>query len=176
MKIRVICNDNWANKEFVLNKVKKNGCALEYASEELRNDKEIVLEAVKQNGKALKYANEELRGDKEVVIEAVKQNSNALQYASKKLFSSKKFMIEAVKQDGHILRYASKKLRNDKKVVLEAVGVAVVRVMAIHHNHFMPPLAVAELIFLVREPAVLLAEIQLVTSQLAVLVEAVVVK
>jgi hypothetical protein len=47
MKIRVICNDNWANKDFVLEKVKEDGFALEYGSKELRNDKEIVLEALK---------------------------------------------------------------------------------------------------------------------------------
>ena len=69
-------------KEVVLEAVKQDGRALEYASEELRGDKEVVMEAVKQYGRALEYASEELRGDKEVVMEAVKQNGLALEYAS----------------------------------------------------------------------------------------------
>ena len=37
------------------------GNALEYASDELRNDKEVVLAAVKDCGDALKYASDELK-------------------------------------------------------------------------------------------------------------------
>ena len=47
--------------------------------------KEEVLEAVKQDGYALEYASEELRGDREVVLAAVKQNGRALEQASFKL-------------------------------------------------------------------------------------------
>jgi hypothetical protein len=48
----------------VLAAVKKNGAALEFASESLRNDKEVVLLAVKNIGWALYYASEELKNDK----------------------------------------------------------------------------------------------------------------
>ncbi len=40
--------------------VKKNGYALEYASERLKDDDLIVLEAVKNDGYALEYASERL--------------------------------------------------------------------------------------------------------------------
>jgi hypothetical protein len=70
--------ENWANKEFVLEAVRKNGSALEYASKELRGDKEVVLEAVKQDGLALNYAREELRNDKEVFEKAMLQNWEAI--------------------------------------------------------------------------------------------------
>lgn len=53
---------------------KKNGLALYYASDELRNDKEVVLVAVGNDGWALRYASKELRNDKEVVLEAVVMN------------------------------------------------------------------------------------------------------
>ena len=33
--------------------VRQNGCALEFASEELKGDREVVMEAVKQDGRAL---------------------------------------------------------------------------------------------------------------------------
>ena len=110
---------NWNSKEQVLKIVKQNGFALEYASEELKNDKEIVLEVVKQNGYALKYASKELKNDKEVVLEAVKQNGYALKYASKGLKNDKEIVLEAVKQNGNALRFASKTLKNDKEFIIE---------------------------------------------------------
>ncbi|WP_064581203.1 DUF4116 domain-containing protein [Streptobacillus moniliformis] len=54
---------NWNNKDFVLEAVKNNGWALEYASKELKNDKEAVMAAVKQNGDALQFASERLRNN-----------------------------------------------------------------------------------------------------------------
>ena len=42
----------------VLAAVKKNGAALEFASESLRNDKKIVIAAVKNNGNSLRFASE----------------------------------------------------------------------------------------------------------------------
>ena len=38
-------------------------CALDLASEELRNDREIVLAAVQQNGYALEYASDDIKSD-----------------------------------------------------------------------------------------------------------------
>ena len=49
---------------------------------------EIVLEAVKNDGYALEYASEELKADTEIVLAAVKNNGMALEYASKKLKAS----------------------------------------------------------------------------------------
>ena len=45
--------------------VTQNGNALQYASDELKNDKDVVLAAVTQNGNALGYASAELRNDKD---------------------------------------------------------------------------------------------------------------
>ena len=53
--------------------------------EALKGDRETVMEAVKQNGRALEYASAELKGDREIVMEAVAQDPRALQYASYKL-------------------------------------------------------------------------------------------
>ena len=112
---------NWNSKEQVLKIVKQNGFALEYASEELKNDKEIVLEVVKQNGYALKYASKELKNDKEVVLEAVKQNGYALRFVSETLKNDKQIVLISVRQNGNALHYASEILKNDKEVVLISV-------------------------------------------------------
>ena len=50
--------DDWTNRDFVLKKVAKNGYALRYASDELRNDREVVLAAVKQHSCALRFASD----------------------------------------------------------------------------------------------------------------------
>lgn len=65
--------------------VQNDGTALQFASDELRNDKDIVLNAVKQNGSSLKLASERLQNDKDIVMTAVQQNRYALMYASKEL-------------------------------------------------------------------------------------------
>ena len=76
--------------------VKQDGCALEYASDELKGDKEVVIEAVRRNGEVLRFAAEHLKADKEVVIEAVKRSRRALRFASDEL-----------KSDGEVARLAS---------------------------------------------------------------------
>ena len=48
--------------------------ALQYASEQLRDDYDIVHRAVLQSGYALKYASAELQGNREIVKEAVSQD------------------------------------------------------------------------------------------------------
>ena len=88
-------NIDWNNKNVVLEVVKQNGLALQFASEKLQDDKNVVLEAVKQNGWALAYASENLRDDKDIVLEAVKQNEWALQFASEELRIDKDIQIAA---------------------------------------------------------------------------------
>lgn len=50
-----------SDRDEVLDAVSKDGFALEYVSEELRNDRDIVYFAVKQTRDAIQYASEELQ-------------------------------------------------------------------------------------------------------------------
>merc|ERR1712154_542814 len=52
---------------------------------ELCGDKQVVLEALKNHGKALQFASDELREDCEVVLEALRQSEDAWVYASPKV-------------------------------------------------------------------------------------------
>ena len=63
--------------------------ALQYASDELKNDKEVVMAAVNHYGYNLKYASDELKGDKEVVIAAVTNHKCNLQFASDEMKADK---------------------------------------------------------------------------------------
>jgi hypothetical protein len=98
----------------VLEAVKKNGLALQFASTDLRNKREIVLEAVKNNGVALEYASTDLRNKREIVLEAVKNNGLALEYASKDLQKDREIVLEAVKNNGYALECASKDLKKGR--------------------------------------------------------------
>ena len=109
------------NKNEILEAVKKNGRALKFASEELRNDKEVVLKAVENDRWALEFASERLRNDKEVVLTAVENDGYALKFASEELKNDKEVVIKAVENYGFALEYASEELRNDKEVVIKAV-------------------------------------------------------
>jgi hypothetical protein len=134
-------------KNDVMNFVKKNGKALEFASDELQNNSDIVNEAiskgnlelqnasdklknnctvvtaaVKKNGIKLQYASNNLKDNLQVVIEAVKNIGLALQYASNNLKGNIEVVTEAVKNDGRSLQYASDELKNDPKIVYLAIS------------------------------------------------------
>lgn len=111
----------WTNKEFVLTAVRNDGRALEYASEELRNDQEVVLEAVRRSGWVLMFASKELQNDRKVVLAAVHQDGEALEYASEWLKGDSKIVLTAVRNHGRALQHASISMRDDQKVVLTAV-------------------------------------------------------
>jgi len=112
---------NWSDYSFVLDVVKRDGWALGYASEELRNNPIIVLEAVKKEGMALIYASEKLRNNPEIVLEAVKKRGEALQYVSLELRNNPTIVLVALKQDGMALQYVSLELRNNPTIVLVAL-------------------------------------------------------
>ena len=77
------------NREIVMIAVQNDGCELEYASDELKNDREIVMIAVQKNGCALEYASDELKNDREIVMTAIQNEVyvSALSYASDELKS-----------------------------------------------------------------------------------------
>ncbi len=57
---------DWSDREVVLEAVKQDGDALEYADDSLRADREVVFEALKGNPSAIWFASEELRNDPEL--------------------------------------------------------------------------------------------------------------
>lgn len=92
------------NKKIIL-KIKLFRDFLKSDNEELRKDKEIVIEVVKQDGRALEYASEELKSDKEIVIEAVKQNGEALIYASDRLKNDAELIELSNKHKYYFINY-----------------------------------------------------------------------
>ena len=101
------------SREEMLEAVKKDGSALEYADETLKADREVVLEAVRNDGGSLEFASHTLKADREIVLEAVKSYGRALQYASDTLKADRELVLEVVKNSGRALQYASDTLKDD---------------------------------------------------------------
>ncbi|WP_416374279.1 DUF4116 domain-containing protein [Mycoplasmopsis cynos] len=151
------------NRDIMLEAVKRNGYALQFASEELKKDKDVVLEAVnqvgdiflnlftlfisdemkkefgknrdimleavKRNGYALQFASEELKKDKDVVLEAVNQvgdiflNEFTSDELKKEFGKNRDIMLEVVKWNGYALEDASDELKKDKEFISKIIKI-----------------------------------------------------
>ena len=106
----------------------QDGRALQYASYALRrSDREVVLAAVEKEGYALRYASDELRNDREVVLAAVAQDAYALKYASGALRADRDIALAAVSARHFlhepVLAMVAPPLRADRGVVLAAASL-----------------------------------------------------
>jgi len=116
-----VSDDLKDDDDIVMAAAQQQGTALKWASEAMRNTKEIVMQAVKQNGASLEWASGTLKHDCDVVVEAVRQNGEFLRWSGRALQGDKDVVVAAVKQSPHALEWASEKLRDDENLVLGAV-------------------------------------------------------
>jgi len=103
----------------VLEVVKSNGLALQYASEALQRDPSVALQAVIRTEAALLHCNEELQKDVAFVLEAVKGNPHVLDYATH-LLGNHNFMLKAVQMNWKAIELAVESLRGDAEIVFAA--------------------------------------------------------
>jgi hypothetical protein len=115
--------ENWDDKEYVLEQVKKDGTTLKYASDRLKDDKAIVLVAVSKNGLALEYASDRLKDNEEIVLATIKQDGVALQYASCRLQNDKRIVLDAVSQNSLALIFASDRLKSNVPFCIECANI-----------------------------------------------------
>jgi Domain of unknown function (DUF4116) len=73
------------NKDVMLAAVKDDGFAIQFASENLRDDRELAMIAISNKARSLEHLSPRLQNDKDVVLEAVKKNPAVIQYASQSL-------------------------------------------------------------------------------------------
>lgn len=129
----------YAPRAMVLRAVKRDGMALEHASEQMKNDFSIVEAAVNNTNWSLQfaskrmvqrwveicasdlqYASEEMKGDRDVVMAAIRRYGGALQYASEDMKNDRELVLEALQNHGS-LRHASPTLQCDRDIVMAAV-------------------------------------------------------
>ncbi|HFC29647.1 MAG TPA: DUF4116 domain-containing protein, partial [Oceanospirillales bacterium] len=85
------------DKALMLQILKKQGLALEYASDAIKKDKNFVLAAIAQNGQALAFADKHFQQDKSTVLSAIKQSPEAFYFADKKLKTDPDIIKAALK-------------------------------------------------------------------------------
>ena len=100
-----------AETKLVWHAVWREGCALEFASDELRACRAMVSTAVMCNGRALEHAAAHLRDDKEIVLEAVTIYGRALEYASLRLRADYDVVVAAMAQEPIAMHWAGEELR-----------------------------------------------------------------
>jgi hypothetical protein len=133
-----------ADKEIVIEAVKRSGCALDYASDTLKDDRDVVTVAVMDAGVSLIYASDKLKNDKDIVMAAIagyqvrmghaEGSSNyldpvsvPLQVASKTLCDDAETMLSIYENcDGCCYETCriSDRLRDDKEFVLAAAYIS----------------------------------------------------
>lgn len=86
-----------SNKELMKKIVPYNGHAMEFASEELKNDKDLALLAIHENPYTLMDLGDEILKNKEVVLEAVKQRGDTLRFANPDLQNDEELITAAIK-------------------------------------------------------------------------------
>lgn len=86
------------------------------------SDKDLIVNAIKINGSAIQYASEELLSDRDFKMEAVQTNSDVWKFLDEEDKTDKLFAIEAVRQNGNLFRLFLPELRADQEIVLAAVN------------------------------------------------------
>jgi len=124
-----------SNKQKILDEINdENNDAyeiLEKADVSFRNDKEVVLAAIKSFGGALEFASDELKNDIEVVKTAIQQDNDVgggfFQYASEDLKKNFDLVMFAIQHSqnldiqDHPLRFVSEEFKNNPEIVLASV-------------------------------------------------------
>lgn len=82
----------------------------------LVDDKAVVMEAVKQNGLALEFASERLRKDKDIFNIAVDQNEDAALLAHEELYNQYRDALDSIITTNHIVWF-----KNIKKIAIKGL-------------------------------------------------------
>eukprot|EP00929_Paragymnodinium_shiwhaense_P115495 TRINITY_DN8441_c0_g1_i9.p1 TRINITY_DN8441_c0_g1~~TRINITY_DN8441_c0_g1_i9.p1 ORF type:complete len:1202 (+),score=221.69 TRINITY_DN8441_c0_g1_i9:120-3608(+) len=106
--------------QVVMEAVKSNGLAIEFASTRLQDEDEVAEAAVGQNGSAIAFVSTRLKEKREFVIKAVSKAGHTLEFLST-FKSDEEVVMSAVKSDGLALQYADEDLQKCKKVAIAAV-------------------------------------------------------
>ena len=105
--------------------VKKNGLALKHADRRLCSDREVVGAAVKETWRALEFGSEELRDDEGFVLGCVQARGvegwQCVQYASPRLRNDADFVKAVCEYSGEVLQFCSYDMSVSRAVVMQAV-------------------------------------------------------
>jgi len=110
------------DRKCALATVSKRGCALEFATNDVKGDRDIVLAAISECVFALEYAADALKGDREFILAACSKSGFALQFAVEELKNDREVVLTAVSRNGYALEWAADYLKSDAEIVCTAVA------------------------------------------------------
>jgi hypothetical protein len=111
----------------LLNEIYEDEGAMRYISDELRDNKEFMLEAIKINIMALQYASERIKNDKDFIINAIYQDCDAFVIASNELRGNEEVALVAANEHIHMIKFASDKLRDDEQFLCKIHNIKTIK-------------------------------------------------
>lgn len=111
-----------SNGPFMKLLVAKQGLALRYASEEIKDDRFIVLAAIRNNQQAFDYASDRLKNDKAFLLALFPYTPAIFHRLNNELKNDKEFVLSAINVNTKIIRCVRDNLKRDLdvlKLVLE---------------------------------------------------------
>lgn len=144
------------DNEQLVNIALQNSFCFQHASERLRSNKATVLVAVANDSLAIQYASEELRDDYDVAMAAVQtkpysdfdwadclegrsynpERLGGLSAVSSRLRDNFDVVLASVQTNSYSLKFASDRLRDNDEIVLEALKSSNYRALAVASERF----------------------------------------
>lgn len=109
------------DQALVLALVKENGLLLEHFHE-YQKDPNVVIEAIQQNPRALEFASDEIKDNLDIVVPAIVKWPDALQFASDRLKNNQGVVLTAIKKSGYAINYASE-LKQNISFLIKAINI-----------------------------------------------------
>jgi hypothetical protein len=121
MKIDYLSARFRADEIFMRVLVAHNPWALDYATDELKNNASVVNIAVKCEGNALRLAGPDVKNNKKTVTLAFTQNIHSMRYAHDDLAEDQAFALQAVQHNGRLIRYFSQEIKENSDIACAAI-------------------------------------------------------
>ncbi|EFC41320.1 predicted protein [Naegleria gruberi] len=110
------------SKEYMMERVKKNGLYLHYAHPRLLFDQELLLEAIRNNGDAFKYVPFTFRKDEEFLKRALELNGDAFMFLHGEMRKRKDLFDSAIITSGRAFEHADNSIRTGYFNAVQAVS------------------------------------------------------
>lgn len=109
-----------SDREFMLSCIRVHGSALQFASDQLKDDRELVLVAIENNG-YLKYASPELRSDRAFVRQCVRIKPRSIEFVSDELKNDTQFILSLLTENDKCWKHITDHHTKDEQFMLEAI-------------------------------------------------------
>ncbi|EFC45474.1 predicted protein [Naegleria gruberi] len=111
-----------ADRQVVIEGLKKSVYTYSEVSDELKRDREVILASVEGDIiDGFSLVPDDLRGDREFVCKVLEKSAFSLKYASEELRNDEEVVLNAIKTSGLALQFASNRLKRDRDLAIKAI-------------------------------------------------------